>query len=72
MSISVTYEVTGMTCEHCVSAVTAELSQLAGVREVAVDLPSGVVTVTSAAPLPIDEVRHAIDEAGYDLAGVNA
>jgi copper chaperone CopZ len=70
MPISTTYEVTGMTCDHCVSAVTAELSQLPGVREVSVDLPSNAVTVTSEAPLTIDEVRTAVDEAGYELAGV--
>jgi copper chaperone len=72
MSVNTTYEVTGMTCGHCVSAVTAELSQLPGVREVSVDLATGGVTVTSDAPLPIDEVRTAVDEAGYELAGGNA
>ncbi|MPZ29136.1 MAG: cation-transporting ATPase [Micromonosporaceae bacterium] len=69
MPITTTYEVTGMTCEHCVSAVRGELTQLPGVREVSVDLPTGGVTITSAAPLPIDEVRTAVDEAGYVLAG---
>jgi copper chaperone CopZ len=72
MSVTNTYEVTGMTCGHCVSAVTAELTQLPGVREVSVDLATGGVTVTSDAPLPIDEVRTAVDEAGYELAGVGA
>ena len=72
MSVTNKYEVTGMTCGHCVSAVTAELTQLPGVREVSVDLASGGVTVTSDAPLPIDEVRTAVDEAGYELAGVDA
>jgi copper chaperone CopZ len=69
MPVTTTYEVTGMTCGHCVAAVTAELNQLPGVRDVSVDLPSGGVTVTSDAPLPIDEVRTAVDEAGYALAG---
>jgi copper chaperone CopZ len=72
MSVTNKYEVTGMTCGHCASAVTAELTQLPGVREVAVDLATGGVTVTSDAPLPIDEVRTAVDEAGYELAGVAA
>jgi copper chaperone CopZ len=71
MPVTTTYEVTGMTCSHCVSAVTAELSQLPGVRDVSVDLPTGGVTVTSNAPLPIDEVRTAVDEAGYELAGID-
>lgn len=72
MPVTTTYEVTGMTCSHCVSAVTAELTQLPGVREVSVDLATGGVTVTSDAPLPLDEVVTAVDEAGYALAGTDA
>ena len=72
MSTTNTYHVTGMTCDHCVSAVTSELTQLTGVREVAVDLPTGGVTVTSDAPLPVDQVRQAVDEAGYELAATSA
>jgi copper chaperone CopZ len=64
-----TYAVTGMTCAHCVRAVTEELSALPGVYEVRVDLASGTATVTSADPLPVESVRAAVDEAGYDLAG---
>lgn len=64
-----TYSVTGMTCEHCVKAVTGELSTLPGVSAVDVDLASGSVKVTSTDPLPIESVRDAIDEAGYELAG---
>jgi len=60
--------VTGMTCGHCVSAVTAEVSKLPGVRDVAVDLPTGAVTVVSDAPLAEPAIRDAIEEAGYELA----
>src|SRR5437867_6378258 len=63
------YTVTGMTCGHCVSSVTEEVSALAGVSKVAVDLPTGKVTVTSAAPLDLDAVKAAVDEAGYQLVG---
>jgi copper chaperone len=67
-----TYKVTGMTCEHCVNAVTSEFSALDGVSTVQVQLaPSGVstVTVTSAAPLAEAVVSAALDEAGgYQLA----
>jgi copper chaperone len=67
-----TYKVTGMTCEHCVGAVTSEVSALDGVSSVQVQLlPNGVstVTVTSAVPLPDPEVSAALDEAGgYQLA----
>jgi copper chaperone len=70
---SATYQVTGMTCEHCVRAVRQELARLGGVREVSVELiPGGssAVTVTSDGPLPADAVAAALDEAGdYRLAG---
>lgn len=65
-----TYQVKGMTCGHCVNSVNTEISALAGVRDVQVDLASGQVTVTSEAPLDPAAVRAAVDEAGYDL--VNA
>jgi copper ion binding protein len=64
-----TYEITGMTCDHCVTAVSAELGQLPGVRDVRVDLAAGTATVTSTEPLDVDAVRDAVDEAGYELAG---
>jgi copper ion binding protein len=68
MSVTSTYTVTGMTCSHCVQAVTSEVSELPGVSAVEVDLASGAVTVTSAAPLADGDVRAAVDEAGYELA----
>ena len=64
-----TYTVTGMTCGHCVSAVSEEVGGLPGVTEVAVDLPTGAVTVTSDAPLDDAAVAAAVEEAGYELAG---
>jgi len=68
MAVTSTYTVTGMTCAHCVQAVSGELSALPGVADVRVDLASGAVTVTSEAPLAEDDVRAAVDEAGYELA----
>ena len=62
-----TYHVAGMTCGHCVSAVTGELSALPGVREVRVELTTGAVTVASEAALARDAVAAAVDEAGYEL-----
>jgi len=65
------YGVTGMTCVHCVAAVTDEIGSIAGVSTVTVDLVVGGtsrVTVTSAEPLPMESVRDAIDEAGYTLS----
>lgn len=70
---SATYQVTGMTCEHCVYAITGELRSLDGVSDVRVALvPGGLsaVTVTSEAPLSEQQVAAAVDEAGdYELAG---
>ncbi|MFC5676597.1 heavy-metal-associated domain-containing protein [Aeromicrobium endophyticum] len=66
-----TYRVTGMTCEHCVKAVTEELTTLDGVTGVTIDLAAGGtsdVTVESRDPLPLDDVTRAVDEAGYELA----
>ncbi len=61
------YPVTGMTCEHCVRAVSAELTGLAGVSGVSIDLTPGgtsAVTVTSETPLAEQAVAAALDEAG--------
>lgn len=69
------YTVTGMTCGHCVQAVTEEVSKLSGVRDVSIDLNAGGesrVTVTSDTGLAVDDVRAAVDEAGYELADVSA
>ncbi|MCD9199324.1 heavy-metal-associated domain-containing protein [Aeromicrobium wangtongii] len=69
---SSTYRVTGMTCEHCVAAVTEELTALDGVTAVSIDLVAGGtsdVTVESSAPLDTAAVAEAVDEAGYALAG---
>jgi copper chaperone len=68
-----TYAVTGMSCEHCVNAVTSELGGLGGVSAVTVDLvPDGSsqVTVTSDGPLSREAVSAALDEAGgYRIGG---
>ena len=62
-----TYEVTGMTCEHCVNAVKGEISQLQGVEQVDVELEGGKVTVQSGAPVDDAEIRSAVEKAGYQL-----
>jgi len=63
-----TFQVVGMTCDHCARAVTSELMTIGGVTEVSVDVPTGQITVGSAQPLTNAELRAAIDEAGYQLA----
>lgn len=67
-----TYSVTGMTCSHCVAAVTEELTALAGVNQVDVALvPDGTSTVSVTSDTPLDDavIAEAIDEAGYQVAG---
>ncbi|GGP74528.1 heavy-metal-associated domain-containing protein [Saccharothrix coeruleofusca] len=66
MSESV-FTVSGMTCGHCVSSVTEEISRIDGVQNVAVELDSGKVAITSALPVAEDDVRAAVTEAGYTL-----
>jgi copper chaperone CopZ len=62
-----TYSVPGISCGHCRAAITAEVTKVAGVAAVDVDLASKVVTVTGAGVADA-AVRDAIDEAGYDVA----
>ena len=64
-----TYTVRGMTCGHCVQSVTDEVSEVAGVRGVEVDLASGRVTVSSEQPVDDAAVRAAVAEAGYEVVG---
>ena len=63
---SKSYTVTGMTCGHCVSAVTEEVSKVDGVAEVDVVLETGAVTVTGEG-FTDEQVAAAVDEAGYAL-----
>ena len=65
-----TYAVIGMTCSHCVASVTEEVSKIRGVNEVQVDLASGAVTIVSQSPVETTSVKDAVEEAGYELAGV--
>jgi copper chaperone CopZ len=62
-----TYRVSGMSCEHCVRAVSGEISKLPGVLDVAVDLETAAVTVTSDRPLVDVQIADAVKEAGYEI-----
>lgn len=66
---TINYTVIGMTCAHCVQAVTEEVSSIAGVTDVSVSLDDGHLAVTSAADIPFAAVSEAVDEAGdYSVA----
>ncbi|MCZ4068817.1 heavy-metal-associated domain-containing protein [Microbacterium sp. H37-C3] len=67
--------VSGMTCSHCVSSVTEELTAIDGVENVSVELNAGGtsrVTIHSAAPVDVQAVQAAVEEAGYTLEGASA
>lgn len=66
-STTTTRNVVGMTCDHCVRAVEAEVSALDGVEHVDVDLASGRVTVQSDRPLDDGAFAAAVEEAGYEV-----
>jgi len=68
MSTTTEITIVGMTCGHCVTAVTEEVTALGGITDVAVDLESGRVSITSDGPLSSDAIAAAIAEAGYQLA----
>jgi copper chaperone CopZ len=61
------YTVNGMTCDHCVVSVTEEVSEVAGVESVDVDLESGRLTVAGAG-FSDDAIATAVAEAGYEVA----
>jgi copper ion binding protein len=62
-----TYKVTGMTCGHCVSAVSTEVAKIDGVTNVDVRLEAGEVDVTSDTGLDATAVQAAVEEAGFEL-----
>jgi copper chaperone CopZ len=62
-----TYSVSGMSCEHCVAAVSAEVGELPGVEAVEVQLASGALVVHGG-EIDDDVVRRAVEAAGYSLA----
>lgn len=62
------YSVPDVSCEHCVNAITGELTQIEGVERVDVDLSAKTVTVEAGEQVPEDRIREGIDEAGFDIA----
>lgn len=65
----ITLNVKGMTCGHCVKAVEGALNELAGVERALVDLQAGTVTVDyQDASVTLDQMKEAIEEAGYEVA----
>jgi len=64
---TITYSVPDISCGHCGTAITREVSAVAGVEAVEVDLKAKTVTV-SGNPLDSAAIVAAIDDAGYEVA----
>lgn len=72
--VTSTFEIAGMTCGHCVSSVTDEVSRLDGVSSVSVQLVvagASRVTVSSTESLDRDAVAAAIHASGYELVSLD-
>jgi copper chaperone len=62
-------KIKGMTCQHCVMAVTKALGALEGIKNVQVDLKSGVATYEEVKPVDPQKIAAAIKKAGYEVVG---
>jgi copper chaperone len=62
-----TIKIKGMTCNHCVMAVTKALSEIEGIQDVAVDLSKGEATFQEVQPVDISVVKEGIRKAGYEV-----
>ena len=67
--VQITLRISGMSCEHCVKRVTEALSGLPGVKNVRVDLASGIASLEKPEDLSLEEIARAIEEAGYRIEG---
>ncbi len=63
-----TFLVPDVSCEHCVRAITSELSQIDGVQQVTVDIPTKIVTVRASDAVTDEVLVAGLSEAGYDVA----
>ena len=62
-------KVKGMSCAHCVAAMTKAMASLPGVSQVQVDLADGRVSYECAAPIPVEDLERVVKAAGFELAG---
>ncbi|MCT1802578.1 MAG: heavy metal transporter [Kocuria rhizophila] len=68
MTTTTEYQVTGMSCGHCETAIRAEVSEIPGVTDIDVSAQTGRLTVTAEQPVDDAAVIAAVDEAGYAAA----
>ncbi len=63
-----TFLVPDVSCEHCVRAITSELSQIDGVEQINVDIPTKIVTVRASDAVSDAAIVAGLSEAGYEVA----
>ncbi len=66
--MTTTIRIKGMSCQHCVKAVTKTLSEIDGIKDVQVDLAKGEATFDEVQPIDQEVLRERIKKAGYELA----
>ncbi|MFH1625353.1 MAG: copper ion binding protein [Pseudomonadota bacterium] len=62
-----TIKIKGMSCNHCVMAVTKALSEIEGIDKVKVDLEKGEASFEEVRPVGMDTIRERIEKAGYEI-----
>jgi copper chaperone len=62
-------KIKGMSCQHCVMAVTKALGALEDIKNVQVDLKSGLATYEEVKPVDPQKIAAAIKKAGYEVVG---
>lgn len=62
-----TIKIKGMSCNHCVMAVTKALKEIDGIKDIKVELGKGEATFEEAMPLDMNIVRERIKKAGYEV-----
>lgn len=62
-----TVKIKGMSCNHCVMAVTKALEEIAGLKNVKVDLKKGEATFDEIGPVDMEKIREQIKKAGYEV-----
>jgi len=63
-----TVKIKGMSCNHCVMAVTKALNGIEGIKDVKVDLAKGEATFNNEKPIDMKMIRDAVEKAGYEIA----
>jgi copper chaperone len=62
-----TIKIKGMSCQHCVKAVSKTLSEVAGIKDVTIDLAKGEASFDEVQPVDLELLRERIKKAGYEL-----